>query len=216
VLAGERGVIVYPLMERIFPPAKINLVVCIGEHSMKIFFDCEFTGLRKATTLISIGLVSDDNRAFYGVFNDFDKSQVDDWIEEHVLKNLNKPFNISGLDLYQMEGNKSDIRLSLRFWFKQFDRVEIWSDCLAYDWVLFNDIFGHAFKIPENVFYIPFDISTVFRVMGVDPDINREEFVEDNIRHLVSQDIPKHNALWDALVIRECYRRLSLMCPNLG
>jgi len=182
---------------------------------MKIFFDCEFTGLHKATTLISIGLVSDDNRAFYGVFNDFDKSQVDDWIEEYVLKNLNKPFNVSGLDLYQMKGNKSDIRLSLRFWFKQFDRVEIWSDCLAYDWVLFNDIFGHAFKIPENVFYIPFDISTVFKVAGVDPDINREEFVEDNIRHLVSQDIPKHNALWDALVIRECYRRLSLMCPNL-
>ena len=82
----------------------------------------------------------------------------------------------------------------------------MWSDCLSYDWVLFCQLFGHAFNIPKCVCYIPFDICTVMKVTGIDPDINREEFsgmIKD------SETVPKkHNALWDAHVIRWCYRRL--------
>ena len=33
---------------------------------MNIYFDTEFTGLHKGTNLISIGLISDDDRTFYG------------------------------------------------------------------------------------------------------------------------------------------------------
>ena len=42
----------------------------------KIFFDTEFTGLHQKTTLISIGLVSEDGREFYAELTDYDKSQV--------------------------------------------------------------------------------------------------------------------------------------------
>lgn len=43
----------------------------------KIFFDSEFTGLHQNTTLISIGLISDDNNCFYAEFTDYDKNQLD-------------------------------------------------------------------------------------------------------------------------------------------
>lgn len=175
---------------------------------MKIFFDTEFTGLHKNTTLISIGLVSEDNRVFYAELNDYDITQVDRWIHENVILNLkfNKfdeiyPKSIPRLSReYSMKSNKNMVAESLRDWLSQFDYVEMWSDCLSYDWMLFCDLFGHAFEIPPNVYYIPFDISTLMRIKGIDPDINREEF-------LGMKGI-KHNALHDAIVIKVCYEKL--------
>ena len=182
----------------------------------KIFLDTEFTGLHKNTTLISIGLVSECGKTFYAEFNDYNYAQVDDWIEDNVLNNLLYK------GIYQiLEGTKqnmsyksgkSNIKEKLEEWLAQFKEVEIWSDCLAYDWVLFCDIFGNAFNIPENIYYIPFDICTSFKELGIDPNIGREEFVDHNIQldtfeHLVA--VIKHNALWDAYVIRECYNNLD-------
>ena len=57
---------------------------------MKIFFDTEFTGLHKDTTLISIGLIDENGRTFYGEFSDYDESKCDDWIRENVIKHLIK------------------------------------------------------------------------------------------------------------------------------
>ena len=55
----------------------------------RVFYDAEFTGLHRDTTLISIGLYCPEYGCyFYGEFNDYDESQVDDWIREHVLENL--------------------------------------------------------------------------------------------------------------------------------
>lgn len=84
----------------------------------------------------------------------------------------------------------------------------MWSDCLSYDWVLFNEIFGHAFDIPKNIYYIPFDICTLFKIKGIDPDISREDFAKDYLVKVAFQSGKKHNAMWDAFVIRECYKKL--------
>lgn len=164
---------------------------------MKVFFDTEFTGLHKDTTLISIGLVDENGRTFYAELTDFDIDQCDDWITENVLNNLTAENQV----------DKHGLKGQLKAWFSAYDSVEIWSDCLAYDWVLFNDIFGGASEIPKNVYYIPFDICTYMKIKGVDPDISREEFAF-NGKPEVAQ---KHNALWDAKVIRACYENLRLM-----
>lgn len=174
----------------------------------KIFFDTEFSGLHKNTTLISIGLVADDGQTFYAELNDFDESQIDEWIQDNVISNLrlgkyegvgNEWFHP---DKVELKCNKSTLKIKLNHWFEQFDKVEIWSDCLSYDWVLFCDIFGTAFDIPSNIYYIPFDLSTMFKLCNIDPDISREEF--SGIKHL-----RKHNSLDDAIVIRECYEELE-------
>lgn len=176
---------------------------------MKVFFDTEFTGLHKDTTLISIGLVTDTGDTFYAELTDYDKSQVNDWIQENVIDNLIMKNQIEG-DLtcwgnnIRIKGTKSNVRDWLGHWFDRYkdETIEIWSDCLAYDWVLFNDIFGTAFDIPKNVYYIPFDICTLFREKGIDPDVSREEFAEAKEIH------KKHNALYDAFIIKKCYTKL--------
>lgn len=55
---------------------------------MKIFFDTEFTGLHKDTTLISIALISENGKYFYGGLLDYDKDQVDEWIQENVINHM--------------------------------------------------------------------------------------------------------------------------------
>lgn len=163
---------------------------------MKVFFDTEFTGLHANTTLMSIGLVDEEGRTFYAELNDYDKSQVDEWLENNVVANF------TGENTMNMQ----QLKLELTEWLAVYDSVEIWSDCLAYDWVLFNSIFGTAFDIPKSVYYIPFDICTMMKLKGVDPDINREEYAFNS----VPETAQKHNALWDAQVIRACYENLKL------
>jgi len=197
-----------------------------------IFFDTEFTGLHQETTLISIGLVADD-RTFYAELNDYDEEQLDLWLLEHVISNLKFDPPIEGQQEHSMvtrsqnnpignniyQGYSIELRCdtqglkeALTRWLSQFDNVELWSDCLAYDWVLFNQIWGHAFNIPENISYIPYDICTLFKIRGIDADINREEFGLTSLSSWTPDPSQweKHNALWDARVIKACYQKLVL------
>lgn len=173
---------------------------------MKIFFDTEFTGLHQNTTLISIGMVTENGEKFYAEFTDYDKTQVDGWLKENVIDNLlliphgNNKYVADKFNGIEVRGSTIEIKVELEKWLSQFDKVEMWSDCLAYDWVLFCQLFGHAFNIPKNVYYIPFDICTLMFAKGIDADINREEFAE--------VEGTKHNALHDAEIIKLCYEKL--------
>lgn len=175
----------------------------------KVFFDTEFTGLHQNTTLISIGLVAETGEIFYAELVDYDKSQVDDWIRSNVIEKLILvPYNVDpSSKLMRVSGDKVQVANWLKIWLSQFDKVEMWSDCLSYDWVLFCQLFGHAFRIPSNVYYIPFDICTLFKNKDIDPDISRELFVRD-LADGISKDY-KHNALYDARVIQLCYQKLT-------
>lgn len=171
----------------------------------KIFFDCEFTGLNQNTALISIGLVSECGRTCYLEFQDYAKHQIDEWLTENVLSKLKFPQatfykSLSGAGNREATGIVSELRYDLATWLSQFKNIEIWSDCLAYDWVLFCELFGGALHIPENIYYIPFDICTLFKIKGIDPDISREDFC--------GLQGAKHNALHDAEVIKACYKKL--------
>lgn len=170
--------------------------------------DAEFTGLHQSTTLISIGLVAEDGEEFYAEFTDYDRNQVDDWLQQNVINNCRfLPYSNYKLTTESQfvsgdgfAGGTAFIRTCLEEWLSQYETVEVWSDCLSYDWVLFNQIWGHAFNIPKNVYYIPFDICTLMKVKGVDPDSNREDIADI--------EGAKHNALHDARVIKACYDKL--------
>jgi len=174
----------------------------------KIFFDTEFTGLHQNTTLISIGCVSECGRTFYAECDDFDQNQVNSWIQSNVIANLMRFDHEFSADPNNFEfvGSRDEVAFKLNWWLGRFGEVEMWSDTLAYDWVLFNQLFGHAFNIPRNVYYIPFDIATLFKVKGIDPDISREKFAYGE--YLQEMKDKKHNALWDAQVIKACYEKL--------
>ena len=133
--------------------------------SIKVFFDTEFTGLRKDTTLISIGLISADNRVFYAEFTDYNISQCDDWIKKNVIGNLsfedNLPFcfetlsnnnevkshpaeeDKKGFNIIMMD-NSEEISKALNRWLMQFVNeglhIEFVSDVCHYDFVLLVDL----------------------------------------------------------------------------
>lgn len=193
----------------------------------------EFTGLHQHTTLISIGIVSDCGKSFYAELNDYDQSQVDDWLKENVIAKLRFSPPEQGEDEYfvatrdirnpapndlykgysvELRCDQIGLRAELSRWLRQFRQVEMWSDCLSYDWVLFCQIFGGAFGVPENVYYIPFDICTLFKASNIDPDINRESFA---CIHTNDPKHTKHNALWDAQIIKKCFDQLGFKIDKL-
>lgn len=183
---------------------------------MRIFMDCEFTGLHQHTTLISIALVADDDKIFYAELTDYDPGQVNEWIQKNVIDALQgqewKPQ--SNVTFYH--GDHAGLRDAVGNWLAQYavEGVQVWSDVYAWDWVLFCEIFGSALHLPRGVFYMPFDLATYMQVMGMDPDIDRDEFAIGG--HMPLARSSKHNALADALSIRECIRRLDRLPKTVG
>lgn len=185
---------------------------------MRVFFDLEFTGLHQYTTPISIGLVAEDGCSFYAEFTDYDLRQIDDWLrtnvlpnlwsqeeqvqegQSHIKKDLLAHFEQAHYDI-TMIGTRFEIVQELTSWLEQFEAIEMWGDCIAYDWVLFCELFGGGAEcLPRNILYLPFDITTVFKMQEIDPDINRMEFANRTTK--------KHHALWDAIITKACYERL--------
>jgi hypothetical protein len=194
----------------------------------KLFLDLEFTGLHQATTPISLGIISECGKTFYAEFTDYDRTQLNDWLDDNVIPStwvaIHNPITsmgeVTGENRWadkHVFGSSDYIKPFLEEWLSQFEKIVIWSDCLAYDWVLFNQIWGHAFSIPKNIYYIAMDICTVFEMKGIDPDISREEYCEiftylEEKTEGLHEDLKsiKHNALWDAFIIRECYNKLMI------
>lgn len=185
---------------------------------MKLFFDTEFTGLHKNTTLVSIGIVAENGKRFYAEFSDCDESQCDDWIKENVLKHTILGGNETlaarlGEDSNTtvVLGSKADIRCEFCEWLKQFDEVQFVSDVCHYDMVLLIDIFGGAFDLPKNVSAVCYDINQdIARHYGISDREAFDKSREDIVSELCGQQIEgeKHNALYDAEVIKAIYSEI--------
>lgn len=176
---------------------------------MKIFFDTEFTGLHKNTSLISLGMVDENGRSFYAEFTDYDKTQVDDWIQKNVINNLINDSNKIDYesDNWVVIGDKDFICTMLKKWLKDYDSVQLVSDVCHYDMVLFIDIFGTAFDLPKNVCPACYDVNQLIAeyygiILKTAFDLSREEIIGES-----AIDGDKHNALYDAKVIKEIYYR---------
>ena len=197
---------------------------------MKIFFDTEFTGLHKNTTLISVGLIDENGRTFYAEFSDYDESQCDEWIHENVIKHLKwskegpiENFgNYDDMNHIEMCGDKNYVKMQLEQWLSKYEEVELVSDCCHYDMVLFIDIFGGAFDIPSNVNPVCHDINQdIAKHYNISErkafDLSRERIIE-TYNELIKTYLPnevieiegdKHNSLYDAKVIKEIYRIIN-------
>ena len=183
---------------------------------MKVFFDTEFTGLHKDTTLVSIGLVSEDNRQFYAELIDYNEKQCDEWIQENVIANLyekNWEKRENTFVPNYCVGGKYEVAKMLGNWFAQFDSVELVSDVCHYDMVLLIDLFGSAFQLPKRVCAACYDINQdIARKYNCSMqeafDKSREDILYQKYKeHEIKGD--KHNSLYDAKVIRELYQIIN-------
>ena len=196
---------------------------------MLIFGDAEYTGLHQQTTLISIGLVSQDGKTFYAELNDYDTQQINPWLNENVIKRLkfqaptegeDEPYiasrhqdNPVGNDLYtsysvEMRGNKQQVRKELLRWLAQFSSVEWVFDVGAYDFVLLVDLLsGNALDLPIWVSPTYYDLAQALAIhydcdMFAAFDMSRERLLK---LFEVEMEEDKHNALYDAKVIKELF-----------
>lgn len=189
---------------------------------MKLFFDTEFTGLHKNTTLISLGIVSEDGRRFYAEFRDYDKKQVDSWLKENVIDNLlfggdiittatDMTLNSGETEVisysYKMSDSKENIKAELKRWLSQFNEIQFVSDVCHYDFVLLIDMFSGAFDLPKNIcpacHDINQDIADWYRISEKEAfDKSREEIVSNGA------SCRKHNALYDAEIIKAIYEKM--------
>lgn len=189
---------------------------------MRLFFDAEFSGLRKDTTLISLGIVSEDGKKFYAEFTDYDENQCDDWIKENILKNLMGKYLLIGGTVnengeiieYSCTGSRGEVSKRLNEYLRQFDSIQFVSDVCHYDFVLLIDLLtngGTALDLPGNISAvchdINHDIAQHFHVSDHEAfDMSREQIMNDlcGPEGIVTGD--KHNSLYDAEVIRAIWK----------
>ena len=170
-----------------------------------VFLDFEFTSLSQAAIPISMGLIAENGNTFYAEFSGVKTDLLTDWLKEYVVPQLRfehiyESAPVLDFEHHAMKADKQKVAFALQAWLAQFEQVHMWGDCLAYDWMLFCELWGGAERLPANVFYIPFDLATYLMVKGLDPDVSREEYAG-----LAGK---KHNALWDAKVMRAIYFKL--------
>lgn len=167
----------------------------------KVFMDCEFTGLHQGTTLISIGMIAEDGRELYCELNDYDKTQIDDWLKDNVIANLHNTNPI----------NTEQLRKAIEGFIEPYDTVELISDVSCYDMVLFCELFGGSLNLPKKIVPVCYnicqDIAKFYNCSMAEAfDKSREDIV------LGFYPLPegvKHNALYDAQVIKLLYKILQ-------
>jgi len=177
---------------------------------MTIFLDTEFTGLHQSGQLISLALVGMDGQWFYAEFTDYDAESLSDWHRQYVIPNLllekDTHPSFAGNNGITVLGTKKKVVPELKKWISGFEQIEIWADVLAYDWVFFCELFGGSLHLPKPIFYIPHDFSTLLKIKGIDPDTARESLAQEWSKQY---NTFKHNALYDAFLLRTAYQKLS-------
>lgn len=189
---------------------------------MKIYFDTEFTGLKKDTTLVSIGLITEDGESFYAELTDFDESYKDEWFVNNVLNNLlldeekNAKKKTPEIFVYKtkeeyfiadktVRGTKNVVSYELYRWLKDFVSIQLVSDVCHYDMVLFIDLFGGAFDMLPSITPACHDINQDIAEFC---KITEREAFEKNRENLLLENgiqLPKgkkHNSMYDAKVIK--------------
>lgn len=170
----------------------------------KVFLDTEFTRAGLNTSLISVGMVSEDGETLYLQLNDYDRTQVTPWLKDNILCLL--------------EGSavsSAEASIIVAEWFEHVrrgQRIQLISAGKLFDVMLLFNLWakveeGSTLKtwrgrLPECIAHKHhLDLDTAFFLHGINPDIDRASFAGCMEEH-------RHNALSDALVVKACWEKL--------
>ena len=190
-----------------------------------LFFDTEFTQLKKDSTLISIGIVdSATSERFYGEFTDYDRHSVDDWIQDNVIANLGNPVADDcpyDMHVTYVTGTSRDIKYSLLSWLAKigklgspFSHFQFVSDVSHYDFVLLIDLLtggGTAMELQGNISPYCYDINSMIAVYKEIDFLKAFNYSRERLLEELGNPIDKyirvnkHNALYDAEVIKALF-----------
>lgn len=152
---------------------------------MKYFLDTEFieAGYKHPLELLSIGIVSADDRMFYAENSEANLEHAGEWVKTNVLPKF------KGLGFTRQE-----IKDKIIEFVGNDPAPEFWAYYADYDWVVFCQIFGTMVDLPKNFPMWCRDIKQFCSDMG-NPQ-------------LAEQVEGEHNALDDAMWNRAIYRYL--------
>lgn len=181
---------------------------------MKYFLDTEFIeGFHKPflgkrrhhIDLISIGIVSEDNRAFEAISNEYKYKDASQWVQKNVIIPLytskvhgdrRNSLSADTFHLHLGSDNKSIAQEILSF-VSPLTPIEFYGYYSDYDWVLFCSLFGTMMDLPKSFPMYCHDLKQMMAERGVDsshpncPKVRKE-----------------HSALHDAAWNKEVYQWL--------
>lgn len=167
---------------------------------MKYFLDTEFIEDGKTIDLISIGIVSEDNRELYLISSEYDYYKASDWVKENVIQPMHEAAKLQLMDehlsietFHKTIGlSKQAIKDAIKIFVKPklYGMPEFWAYFADYDWVVFCQIFGTMMDLPDKFPMFCLDL--------------KQEMYLNKIEKLAA---PKgiHNALVDAKWNKEMY-----------
>lgn len=120
-------------MARLMSQSPVNTKI-----HMKYYLDTEFIEYPCTIDLISIGIVSEDNRRLYLISSEYDESKASEWVKTNVIAKLEGP-RISRAEIkekiLEFVGN---------------DKPEFWGYYSDYDWVCTCWLFGTMMDLPKG------------------------------------------------------------------
>lgn len=110
---------------------------------MRYFYDCEFIEDGRTIDLVSIAVVGEDGREFYGVSTEFNPDKAGKWVRANVLPKLPSPAS-------KLWRSRARIREELYEFLcaPQDGQVELWAWVGAYDHVALCQLWGPMTALP--------------------------------------------------------------------
>lgn len=113
--------------------------------SKNYFFDCEFIDDGNTIDLISIGIVSDDNREFYACNTEARLDRASQWVRDNVLPKLPPYSDYNWMSRKRIAAGVLDF---IAAWGNPIPPF-LWAWYGSYDWTVFCQLFGPMVDLPE-------------------------------------------------------------------
>lgn len=172
---------------------------------MKYFIDCEYIerGEGKPIDLVSLAVVTEDNREFYAVSTEFKARHASQWVKDNVLIHLPErnpsppPYGSPRIFHESFAWMKRDrIRQELIRFVGDDPTPEFWGWCCGFDYVVVCQLIGFDLWPSEWGYYFR-DIQQEADRLGIDLD---------------GMTTPgNHDALKDARQVRRLWQRMHAL-----
>jgi hypothetical protein len=175
---------------------------------MKFFIDLEFIerGHQYPIDLISIGIVSEDNRSYYAISREFNPRNASQWVKDNVLACLPdrnaQPPTQGGSPRVWEESLAWKTRKEIATDIIEFvgESPEFWGEWSAYDHVVLCQLFGTMMDLPKGFPMFTRDIAQMADAYGISTEAFPPSLEVDG----------KHNALLGAQTVKMRYAWLIL------
>lgn len=116
---------------------------------MRFWLDTEFIEDGRTIDLVSIGMVSEDNRKYYAVSSECEPKKANDWVVKNVLSQIDwglaRPRKQIRHEILRFVGDIPENQHT-----GQKKRPEFWGYYADYDWVILCQLFGTMMDLPDG------------------------------------------------------------------